>query len=324
MNISYLTAEWNGCVEVHPNGGTIGGNGYNYCVDQAFSGNGDGIVMIATAGTWNWSHGAALYNAQDGFDALHAGDDPVIRPTVNMEFMYAMGNEGQSIKNGGGQATIVNSIGIANCNVFANASNFPLNPLGWNAMAQLRCRANDAIATAMQDGDTLTIENVTNIGEAVVGWDISNANCTSAAKCHVTFKNNTTLGFLAPMNPGNYMGGFTFIGPDIFSDPGSVAANNAWYHIGNSGTTCPSDGYETNAVCTDPQFVSESDINAINAKLTATSSLIGKGVTISGLTKDFGNNTRPSPPSIGAWEFMGAPTSPYVGGSVVFGGSGTF
>lgn len=307
MNISYLTSTWNGCVEVEPNGGTIGGNGYNYCVDQAYAGNGDGIVMIATGGMWNWSHSVAEYNAQDGFDALHAGDDPVVRPTVNMSYMYSMGNEGQSIKNGGGQATIINSIGIANCNVFAVAANFPLNPAGWNALTQQRCRANDAMAVAMQDGDALTVEYVTNVGEQDVAWDFSTNNCTT--NCVVTFKNNTTLGFVSPFF-GVYPGAISISGANPFSNASSVASNNAWFHLGNSGTTCPGIGTETNYVCTDPLFVGESDINAIDVQLTSGSNLIGKGVAISGITTDFAGNHRPNPPSIGAYEFSDPPSIP--------------
>jgi hypothetical protein len=113
MNISYLTSTWNGCAEVHPNGGTVGMNGYNYCVDGAYAGNGDGIVMLATGGTWNWSHITSKYNTQDGFDSLHVGDDPVVRPVLNMTDIYSEGNEGQSIKGGGGRAVLTNSIGIA-------------------------------------------------------------------------------------------------------------------------------------------------------------------------------------------------------------------
>jgi hypothetical protein len=303
MNISYLTSLWNGSCEVHPNGGTIGGNGYACTVDQAYGGNGDNVVMIATGGTWHWAHITSKYSAQDGFDSLHVGDDPLVRPTLTMTDIYAEGNEGQSIKGGGGQATLTNSIGIANCNIFANASNFPLNPPGWNALAQLRCRANDGMAFGMQDGDTLTIENVTNNGEQNVAWDIANANCSTTTACTLIFKNNTTMSFISPFY-GTYAGAFNFGGPDPFANPASSAANNAWYHMGNSGTTCPGDGHEINYVCTDPKFVAESDVNAIDAHLTSISPLVAAGVSIPGLTTDYAGTRRPYPPSDGAYEYL--------------------
>lgn len=321
MNISYLTVLWSGSVENEPNGGTYGGNGYNYTVDQAFNGYGDGVTMIATGGNWNWSHITSNFNAQDGLDGVHIGDDPVNQPNLTMTDITSIGNEGQSIKGAGQNVTVQNAIGISNCNVFSNASNFPLNGVGWNSSVGLRCRANDSIVFTFGEGAHVTIENVTNIGEQNVGWDMNGYGCTT---CVVVFKNNTSMGFVGPS--GQSMGGFTFGGDrDYFQNPGSVASNNAWWHINASQTQCPSSGYETAYVCTDPKFVAESDVNAINPKLLAGSPLIGAGIAIGGLTTDIGGNVRPNPPSIGAWEFATNPaTSSYFGGSVVIGGSGNF
>jgi hypothetical protein len=311
-------------VEVLPNGGTIGGNGYNYCVDQGFNGSGDGLVMLATGGTWNWSHIGSNWNAQDGFDSLHVGDDSVTRPTINMDYIYAEGNEGQSIKGGGGHATLRNSIGIANCDVFANGSNFPLNPVGWNALVGLRCRANDAMAFGMRDGDTLTIENVTNTGEQNIAWDFANAACTSTTTCTIIFKNNTTMSYISPTY-GTYAGAFNFGGPDSFSNPSSAITNNAWYHMGNSGISCPIEGSETNYVCGSPLFTSQSNVDAVNTLPTSLSPLRGAGVTISGITTDYSNYPRPSPPGIGALEYQAvSPFTFTTGGNLVFSGSVTF
>jgi hypothetical protein len=307
INASYITANWNGCAEVHPNGGVIGGNGFNYCVDQAYAGYGDALTMISTGGTWNWTHITANYNTQDGIDSLHVGDDATVRPTTTMQYIFAMGNEGQSIKGGGGQMTLRNAIGIANCDVFANAANFPLNPSGWNALTQLRCRANDAMAFAMTDGDVLNVQYVTNIVQQNVAFDMSTANCTT--NCVVHFANITTLGYISPYYH-TYPGIFYYGGPNPFANPSSTISNNAYYHMGSSGTSCPGDSHETNYVCTDPLFVSESNINAMDVHLSLGSALIGAGVAIAGVTTDFSGQTRPDPPSIGAYEYSGPPPPP--------------
>jgi len=323
MNLDHITSIWNGCVEVQPDGGAIGSNGYNYCVDQQWdpNGNGDGLVMIPSFGTWNWTHIYTAYNAQDGFDGLHIGDDPDNLPDVNLSYIYSIGNEGQSIKGGGKNVTVTNSVGIANCNVFATDSNFPLNPPGWNTFVGLTCRANDAMAFSFRDGDTLTLEYITNIGEQNVSWDMANANCTT--NCIVTFKNNTTMGFIGPSGE---VGGINFGGPDSFANASSSITNNAWWHIGSSQNTCPSQHtYETAYVCTDPQFVNESNVNTVNPMLTSGSSLIEKGVAIPGITTDYAGNVRPDPPSIGAYEFKSNPsTAAIFSGTVMFSGEVKF
>jgi hypothetical protein len=323
INISYIDVQWNGCKEIEPNGGTYGGNGYNYCVDQQFGGYGDGLTMLSTGGTWNWSHVVASFNAQDGFDSLHVGDDTATRPTINATDIYAEGNEGQSIKGGGGKMTLTNSIGIANCDLFAAGSNFPSYPNGWNALAGMRCRANDAMAFSMIDGDILTIENVTNISsQQNVSWDMNTYGCTT--NCTVTFKNNTTFGGFISPKYGTYPGAFYYGGPNPWGTASSVIAYNSWYLIGNSGTSCPNDATETNYVCSDPKFVDETDVNAFNPKLTAASTaLIGAGVAIPGLTTDFGGSTRPSPPSIGAWDYITNIIRHLFGGSSSISGSGS-
>jgi hypothetical protein len=55
-------------------------------------------------------------------------------------------------------------------------------------------------------------------------------------------------------------------------------------------------------VCADPLLAGESNIDAINPTLTPTSPAIGAGISITGITMDLNNVTRPSPPSIGAQE----------------------
>jgi len=321
INISHIISDWNGCIEVEPDGGVIGSAGYDDCVDQQFGGNGDAVVMVATKGTWTWSDLDLELNAQDGFDSLHMGDDLTAKPTVNSTRIYAYGNEGQSIKGGGANVTVTNSIGITNCNTFLTDS-YPLNPPGWNARIGATCRANDAMVFAMADGDTLNVEYVTNISDATVSWDFSPAgvgDCTN--NCIVNMKNNVTLGFLHPGGGGAYTGP---VSVEMTTDPCAIAGSscsfNSWSRIGNTGTTCPGDANETNYICPDitvtPLFVKEAAINDMNVEPIAGSPLIGAGTPISGITTDYAGNARANPPTIGAYEFMSSPAT-----TMVFGGS---
>ncbi len=307
MNIANLDAEWNGCIQISP-------GVYSYCVDQAFGGNGDNLVMIATGGTWNWSHITTKFGMQDCFDSLHSGDDPANLPTINGSYIYSEGCEGAAIKMSGGNVTLRNSIGIANCKVMLTASNFPKNPPGWNALLGSPCRANDAFVLTASDGHTLTVQNVDNIGEHSVGWDIVPIGPTgcSGPTCLMIFQNNATLGF--PIGNGANMAGLYLadLSIDPFKNTGSSASNNSWFNVKGG---CPSDRtYEKNAVCGDPLFVSEKNINAINAALTGHSPLRGAGIFIAATSSDFNGATRPSTPSIGYVDYSeGAPAPPNPG-----------
>lgn len=304
--IDTLTAIWNGCQKVSP-------GVYNYCVDQAFNGNGDGIVNIATKGRWHYTHIDTELNAQDGFDSLHFGDDLTAFPTLNVFDIYAYGNEGQALKGGGGFVTFQNFIGITNCAVFATASNFPSNPPGWNATVGETCRASDSTAFAMTDGDTLTLQNGTIISDQATSIDLAAAgggDCTGG--CIAKFQNVSTFGFISPPqspNTGNFPGGL-FIGTSVdpFLNVSSSIMHNNWFQMKNG---CPQDASETNAVCTNPTFTAQASIAAMNVVPLTGSPLIGAGITITPpLTRDFFNVPYSSPPPIGAAMPAGVVASP--------------
>ena len=313
MNLNYVDLEWAGCAQVSP-------GVYTACIDQAFSGNGDNLVLVATGGTWNFNHVTVKHGTQDGFDSFHTGDDPSNLPTLVGNYIYSEGNEGQSIKMSGGDVTIRNSIGISNCKVMTTASNFPSFPTGWNAFIGLPCRANNSMAFTAADGHTTTIQNVDNIGQQTVGWDFVNIGPTGCAgsTCKVVFQNNTTLAFA--IGGGGTMSGIYLgdVSTNPFANTGSHIDHNNWFNVSNG---CPNvSPYETNQVCTDPKFLAESDVNAINANLTSSSPLRGAGTTLIAATSpDFNGNTRPSPEAIGFVEFVGGalPTATFTANSLV-------
>lgn len=328
MNLSYVTIDWNGCVVVEPYVDSMGSNGnaYNYCYDDTHGGYGDGFVMIAAGDvTLNVTHSFFRHNTQDGFDSLHLGDDLTHNPITNISTSWAEGNMGQTFKLGAGSAaTAINNVSIANCRVLGTAGNFPLNPTGWNAGLGDFCRASgDQWVLAMKDGETTTLQNNTSVGYPGVMYDVE---CAASATCttHMTviFQNNITKGYPDPGNSGIYPAGFYINGiSNPISNTGSLMNHNLWNTLAGSYATCPTVTGETSCTSSDPLLAAESNINAISPALTSSSPARGAGVTLSGITLDYNGATRPSPPSIGAFEFISA-TGSFISPGVFF-SSGT-
>jgi Putative Ig domain len=311
MNLSYVDVEWNGCVAVMPYNNALpaSGNSFNYCYDQSTGGYGDGFSFIAAGNvTLNVSHSFFRYNTQDGFDSLHLSDDVTTSPSVNVSDSWSEGNEGQTFKLGAGtEATAINNVSISNCRVLTIASNFPNNPAGWNAGVSDVCRAaGDEWAFQLNSGTVVTLENNTSVGYGTTMYDVGCAplapNCMSD-DAHFIFKNNISKGYPDPGNGGRVAAGFYFGAGNVFANAGSVISSNLWSTM---DTSCPdssiSGSYEKIYTCADPLLVGESNINAINPRLTSSSPAIGAGVATPTVTTDYSGVTRPNPPSIGAFE----------------------
>lgn len=104
------------------------------------------------------------------------------------------------------------------------------------------------------------------------------------------------------------MAGMYWEYPDPFANPASKMTNNNWYAL---RTGCPGDPtYEKNAVCADPLFVAGSDVNHLDAHLTAASPLLKAGVWIPETSPDFDGHTRPNPQAIGYVEYEGTTPPP--------------
>jgi len=99
-----------------------------------------------------------------------------------------------------------------------------------------------------------------------------------------------------------------------YGSPGSLTlSNNNYYTAGNGGvlgyyasadvTSLPIiSSYDTYSISTNPYFTNAGGTNAVDYKLSFTKPI---GVTGTGITVDFGNNTRSPYPAMGAWEFDG-------------------
>ena len=312
INMSHFIVNWNGCMEVKPNGGTIGGNGYTYCVDQPNGGYGDGFTMIATGGTWNISDITANWNVQDGFDGLHMGDDATVNPYVNLLRLHTEGNVGNQLKTGG-IATVYNSVAIGNCKRLQRP--YAPNPAGYSTYTTDFCRPAGGSTTTFQllDNRSITVAYNTfvNGDESIqqLFTCVQNASCigTSGIKPVVVFQNNIDTGVGPGANtPGMYYDTDAFNIGNPFSNPGSVIKNNLWYQqsASSGGGSCPQDTtYETNATCTNPLLAGQASEDAIDPTLTAASKAIGRGAAYGSITQDYQLFLRPNPPAIGAFEY---------------------
>jgi Putative Ig domain len=308
MNVSYADIEWNGCMAVKPYDIGISPetapNAFNYCYGQNTAGYGDGFVQLAAGNvTVNVTHSMFKYNTQDGFDGAHLSDDPTTAPTTNISSSWAEGNAGQTFKIGAGASSkAVNNVSISNCHVLSQASAFPNNPPGWITLdAGDTCRANgDQWALTLRPDTSIILENNTSVGYGTVMYDLECspffANCDGGT---VVFTNNISKGYPDPANSGQLAAGIYF-GPGV-SSAVATASHNLWSTM---RTGCPDSALpgETKYVCKDPLLAGESNIDAINPRLTSHSPAVGAGVAIPGITTDYDGAHRPNPPSIGATE----------------------
>ena len=299
ININDLTLSWSGAVEVEPNGGSIGGNGYNFAVDQQFNGAGDCAVMIANSGTWNWSNLHIDHCMQDGFDGLHIGDDTTSSPTVNVTNANVQFVEGQTFKLGARTYNAVNILGTGSCNWPFNVS-FPSNPLGWNAMVGQTCRASDGMAFTFSDGYTANLGNITNITDQSTALDfaaVAGSDCTTGAhNCTLNVHNAVTMGFSNPFSA--FLPGDIFIGTTFNPFTNGTLSHTQWFQTRTG--VIPSQPNTVSATYGDPLFTAESSINTMNVVPAGGSPLIGAGTSYTGipLTDLFGN-TYSTPPPIG-------------------------
>jgi hypothetical protein len=304
-----VTIEGNGCVEEYPITHTFPAA---YCYDDFNGGYGDGVGTPDTQINFNVDHSLIRYNTQDGLDLLHTTGS-----TINVSDSLFYGNMGQQLKLGPMAATTVrNNLFLTNCNRMS--APIPGAPDGFNAGLSDFCRANAGVVMVQRGdtagGGTYLIQNNDIIGYAGDAM-FEVAACTDTfvsmltTDCNtpnIVFENNLLVG--SP-NPVAYNNGRL---PPSGTQGGDSARfakldHNIYYNL----RLCPT---EPNSVCTDPKVEGEPDVSgtspimeslydAVTFKLTsASTNAIGQGTAISGLTTDYAGHTRPSPPSIGAYE----------------------
>lgn len=322
----------NGCKTQWPYTGTVTMpwgvvNGMADCTSQSsYGGYGDGLgtTTVASAAPWhlNFTKSIFAYNTQDGQDLLHAtGMGNSVITTLSLGY----GNMGQQFKIGATNVTFQNNQINGNCFAMNQTSPAPPGMLpGYNTnpgFASDLCRAGGStVAITVSDAGPAKIQDNTMIAANIIGYEIvpplSPLTCTAA--CQLLYQGNLFVGYASSIGdpPGN--GQNTNV---IFLDsgvPGSIFANtgSAYSFNATSGSksSCPNNTpgiTETNAFCSTPQL---NDISFHQTEFgntqpsSSTSNVLGKGVTISGITTDYNGVTRPSPPAAGAFEFLSGGT----------------
>ena len=129
-----------------------------------------------------------------------------------------------------------------------------------------------------------------NASNSLSGWKILNNIFDVANAGGNVIKYNSGTSFPTTQNYNLY---YSSGGATLFNYGGTTYATTA--------ALCSAKSFECNAISGDPKF---SNPSAGNLDLTSGSAAATVGLTISGITTDIYNTTRPSPPSIGACELI--------------------
>jgi hypothetical protein len=301
MLVQNFNISWNGCAEEYP---IVDPLPYGDCTDQSSGGYGDGFgtaTVASAAPGWqvHFDQGVASYNTQDGLDALHISGPG---STMTDTRVLAYGNEGQQLKVGGATATIQNSVIVGNCEAMTQGP-IPGTPTGFGSRLASPCRAGDtAIAINVTPGDPAVFQNNTIYEAGSIGVEVEYATSDTGPTNTLKYNNNVFVGFFNPGNGANATMIFSSTDLNMLTNPGASWTNNATFGQ-RANWTCPHVG-ESNAICGDPGLTDETyhPYGYGNMAPTSGSILPGAGVAIPGITVDYNGQTRPTPPSIGAYE----------------------
>jgi hypothetical protein len=309
--VQHFNISWNGCAEEYP---AVDALPYGDCTDDSSGGYGDGFgtasVMSNPGWTVHFDQGTASYNTQDGLDALHMignGSSMTVTRTL------AYGNMGQQIKVGGASGSAINNVIVTNCNALRQA--IPGTPAGYNVKLGDFCRAADTGVLLTVGVNTTLHFNYNTIYSASqtaveIECDGSAGPCDSTSK--IDYRNNIFVGFLNSVADGyppsqvtnNYSNPIydgTGVGP--FTNPGSFYTNNSVFNPKSNWNCATASG--ANAICGDPGLVDETWHlygYGTMSPASASSAVMGAGMAIPSVTIDYAGQTRPNPPSIGAYQ----------------------
>lgn len=293
---------WNGCVEEYP---IVDSVPYFSCRDDATGGYGDGFGTASVASPapgWqvHFDQGTVTYNTQDGLDALHISGPG---STMTDTRVLAYGNEGNQLKVGGATATIQNSVIVGNCT--AHAQTIPGRPVPTDDNLGDLCRAgNTAVLVNVTPGDPATFQDNTIFENGSIGLEVEYALGTPDPTDTLLYNNNIFFGFLNSSSGQNPTPIFSNTNLGMLTNSGASWTNNAYYGY-RSNWTCPASG-ESAAQCGDPGLVDETwhPYGYGNmAPASSSSPVVGTGIAVPSILLDYTGLTRPTPPSIGAYEY---------------------
>ena len=305
MLVQNFEISWNGCVEEYP---IVDPLPYFSCTDQSSGGYGDGFgtsTVTSQAPGWqvHFDNGIVTYNTQDGLDALH-----ITGPgsTMTVTRVLAYGSEGQQIKVGGATGTIQNSVIVGSCEAMTTQA-IPGTPAGFGSLLAAPCRAgNTAVVVTTTPGQVTKFQGNTVFAAGAIGLEVEYATDDQGPTNVMLYDNNVFVGFF---NGSGKDATPIYSNSDLkmMTNPGGSFSNNAYLmREGYSGWACTS--AETNSIC------STSTLGLVDetyhpygygnmAPASKSSAVVGAGIAVPAITLDYTGNTRPNPPSIGAYEF---------------------
>ncbi len=116
MNVSNFRFSYAGCREAYPPSGSYTDSDYDDCANENAA---DGAGFYNTAGTWNFINGSFIHNASDGLDLLYCNN---ANCALNVDKVWFEGNWGNQLKFSAKNASITNSVMIANCKYIYDTS----------------------------------------------------------------------------------------------------------------------------------------------------------------------------------------------------------
>jgi hypothetical protein len=302
--VQNFNISWNGCAEEYP---IVHALPYNDCTDQSSGGYGDGFgtaTLASNAPGWrvHFNEGTVSYNTQDGLDALHINGPG---STMTDTRVLAFGNEGQQLKVGGATATIQDSVIVGNCEAMTQGP-IPGTPTGFGSRLAAPCRAgNTAVLINVTPGDPAVFQDNTVYEAGAIGLEVEYATSNTGPTNTLKYNDNIFMGFFNSGSGENSTPIFSNTDLNMLTNPGGSWTNNATFGQ-RANWTCPAVG-ESEALCDNPGLIDETyhpfgfgDM----APSSASSLVVGKGIPIPNVTTDFTGVTRPSMPSIGAYELQ--------------------
>jgi hypothetical protein len=269
-----VSIEWNGCGETWP------GNEPTGCWAQTAGGYGDGLGTDATQGRWVFEECAFSYNTSDGLDLLYAreGSAIEIRRTI------ARGNAGNQIKTNG-PTVVENSIVVGNCGYFEG------KPFTFHVD---NCRAaGNALSLDLRRGDQVTLTNntIASEGDCLVLAECF-GNCSGSES--VVMRNNIFQGYADFLQPSQRT---CLVYQETFPSSPFDMDYSVIHHVKHDA--CPG----PNNICGVPPGLTNADLDAFDAHLTAGSPAIDAGTTEGAPADDFEGRNRDARPDIGAYEW---------------------
>jgi hypothetical protein len=240
LTFTDLTVKWNGCQEHYPPDG-----GFDLCYGQEQGGYGDGLGEALTGGVWTFVRPKFYRNTSDGLDLLYLDGTG----SVTVDHGYFARNVGNDLKTAG-NATITNSVFIAQCSVFKGTS----QPVAPNP-----CRAGGGeFFDFTAPNQTLTFANNTVAGEAgcLIGGDPVGTSQTGGAALDATDVYDIHNSIFVVGNKWNGDGkSCLFWAGDPPNNPATINWSNnlVWPQPRESGR-CTTAGI----TCVDPQLTDES------------------------------------------------------------------